>query len=68
MIQHGKLTPFELVMRNLKHCSQDEKYAVAKYLAMECGVQMYTPGDAEKVVQQRLREQANSLLISRLKG
>ncbi len=50
MLQKKALSPFELVMRNLPHCNLDEKVAVAKYLALQCGVQMYTPGDAAKLI------------------
>lgn len=57
MMQKKALTPFQLVMRNLPHLTEDEKVTVAKTLAAEYGVQMYTPADAERVVQLRVKQE-----------
>lgn len=49
-----KHTDFEIVMKHLKHLTYDQKVAVAKVLALTEGVQMYTPSEARKFIDQEV--------------
>lgn len=59
-----RLTHFELALSHVKHLTYDEKVALAKYLAMQDGIRMYTPADVEVIVQREIaKRQANSPIL-----
>lgn len=59
-----RLTHLELALSHVKHLTYDEKVVLAKHLAMEEGVRMYTPGDVEILIKREIaRRQANSPIL-----
>lgn len=76
MIQRDKLKPFDMIIRQVKHLTYDEKVTLAKYLALTEGIQMYTPADAKAIierevkvrVEQELRAQTSRILIPGMRG
>lgn len=61
-----KLTRLEIVLRQVKQLTLDEKVVLAKHLAMEQGVRMYTPGDVEIIVQRELAKRLENSPILRV--
>lgn len=60
------LSRLEIILKQVKYLSNDEKVVLAKHLAMEQGVRMYTPGDVEIIVQRELAKRLENSPILRV--